>query len=63
MRIGQRVRYKGLSTVVVAVFNNRRCIIENPLWDFNEEQECEQNGIEYQTDYFDNVEVCELREL
>lgn len=60
---GQDVLYRGNQTHIEKIFDDGTCLIANPDWDWNEEELCNANEIEYSVPYWIDVKMSSLREI
>jgi hypothetical protein len=60
MNIGQTVLYKGRKTTIDHIYTDGTVRIVNPFWDWDEEAECVNEGINYDVPYWITVMKDEL---
>ncbi|MDP2188549.1 MAG: hypothetical protein Q8J69_07690 [Sphingobacteriaceae bacterium] len=60
---GQKVTYEGKETHIEQIYADGSCKIANPDWDWDEEAECVSEGVEYDVQYWINVNLAELSAL
>jgi hypothetical protein len=57
---GQKVLYQGKESHIEILHDNGTCVIANPQWNWDEEAECVEIGIEYDIPYWITVNLSEL---
>lgn len=59
---GQTVKYDGKETHIENIFEDGTCTIANPYWDWDwdDEAQCVNDGVEYDTPYWIKVKLSEL---
>lgn len=59
-KYGDKVFYKGKPTHIEEIINDKKVIIANPFWDWDEESECVYLGIDYNIPFWIKVDVSEI---
>ena len=57
---GQTVKYEGKETHIEVIHSDGTCNIANPNWDWDEEAQCVNAGLEYDVPYWITVKLSEL---
>jgi hypothetical protein len=57
---GQKVNYKNKETHIETLNDDGSCIIANPIWNWDEESLCVDEGFDYDVPYWINVNITEL---
>ncbi len=57
---GQTVKYEGKETHIENIYEDGTCRIANPDWDWDDEAQCVNDGIEYDVPYWITVKLSEL---